>query len=189
MLCFYFQWDEKIPRGDIEAATRGKLQLSLGSNVVWNNIEWSWYDLLNFLCTNWSKLQNEGILSDSASESEKYDFSISHDLAYVPRGRSPLPSIIFARKGLQMQITTGDAVSLISTPDAMHNLRQLGNAVARRLLPLKDERAPALLNKWMGVAGPLDPPQPDRLKKRDGPRPPGPQPRSFPTRDSPRRRK
>jgi hypothetical protein len=184
MLRFHFEWDEKIPRGDIEAATRGKLHLSLGDNVVWNNIEWAWYDLLSFLCTNWSKLQNEGILSDSASESEKYDFSISHDLAYVPRGRSPLPSIIFARKGLQMQITTGETVTVISTPDAMRNLRQLGNAVARRLLPLllKDERASTLLNKWIGVAGPLDLPQPDRLKKRDGPRPPGPQPREGPCR-------
>ena len=167
MLRFVFHWDEKTPRRELSEATLGSLSLNVEDKTVWNNIHWSWSDLLDFLCTNWKKLQNEGILPANASESEKYDFNISHDLAYARRGSSPLPSIIFARKGLNIQITTGDSVHLADTAVVMSDLRALGNAVAKRLISLSDSKAQNLIKRWSELTGFST--TPPVMEKREGP--------------------
>lgn len=152
MLRFHFDWADKYPRGDKESATLGRLTVTLKNSIVWDGIEWTWCDLLNFLVTNWNKLENEGLLPPDASEAQKYDFDVSHDLAYVPRGRSPLPSIIFARRGLLMQVSTGSLSYNLDTPTIVRDLKSLGNAIAQRLLKLSDPEAKNLVNQWSTIS-------------------------------------
>lgn len=182
MLHFHFVWDEKIARGD--SATWGLLTLNVEKQPVWDRIRWSWVDLLSFLATNWNKLENEGLLSDKASESEKYDFNISHDLAYCARGGSPLPSIVLARKGLNMQVSTGNSVHVAETSVVMGNLRSIGHSIARRLLSSKnDPKIADLLKKWSALTGFIATEQ-KVLPKLEGPRPV----RKFKTFEGPRRK-
>lgn len=154
MLHFELQWENKLARGDINDVTLGVLNVTLGKTVVWQNFRWSWHDLLDYLCINWNKIQNEGAVSATASDSLKYDFQISHDLAYAPRGGSPPPSIIFTRKGLMVEIATGAEAHLCGLNQTMNSLKLVGNIIAKRLLAIKtDPKAEKLLTKWKSLTG------------------------------------
>ncbi|RJR06230.1 hypothetical protein C4588_08075 [Candidatus Parcubacteria bacterium] len=153
MLRFDFNWDTRTARGDINDATSGELTICLSDAQIWSKLRWSWHDLLEFLCTNWGKLLNEGAISVDASESIKYDFAISHDLAYALRGASPPPSIILTRKGLVIEVATSNKVALIPFNGAVTSLKYAGNLIAKRLIGNKDPKSNILLKKWKDLTG------------------------------------
>jgi len=159
MLRFTAYWEEPHPRGDASEATRGTMQVTLYSKPVWTNIWWTWIDLLDFLTVNWNRLLNEGPLPIDATEAQKYDFSISHDLAYALRGASPPPSIIITRKGHYLEVTTGEATATVIIRDVTTSLKYIGNLIARRVMHLSDDKTRAILARWEALGGESQPPE------------------------------
>lgn len=162
MLRFIVSWEEPYSRGDASEATRGTMQVTLYSKPIWTNIWWTWIDLLDFLTVNWNRLLNEGALPADATEAQKYDFSISHDLAYALRGASPPPSIIITRKGHYLEVTTGDTTATVIIRDITTSLKYIGNLIARRVIHLSDDKTKAVLARWEALGGEVNPPQPSK---------------------------
>jgi Zn-dependent peptidase ImmA (M78 family) len=152
----------------------GTAEISAAPGVHWiaRGVHWTWIDLLEHLADSWPWLIGEHgwpphILSADIAPAEfaverrraleqaganrkrfeqaLFDFRERHDLSFALKGKS-LPSLWIVRRGNDAWI--GDSYAVLPWPEVRDFLVDLGNAIAARLRPYRDERAVQATKRW-----------------------------------------
>lgn len=147
MLKFNLRWDDSFPKGSVEDITSGKCTATIATKKVWNDIPSFWIDFLENLILSWDSIFTEPMLKKNASEVDKLEFELNHDLSKGVKGKV-IPSIILYRCGNDFEILIGEEKFKASFTEISRNLTAIGDYIALRLKNSKDVRAKTALEKW-----------------------------------------
>jgi len=173
--------------GGVSAATEGRMLAWVGDELVWGSrvdeeyrpIQWSLFELLDFLTRRWDWLHYDertpaNVSADSPSDiwktvHERWDrrgdisedeakeverFQATHDLSQAFRGYD-IPELWWLRQGDRMIVDGGDDARVeIALETALGSLRRVGETIAERLEALSDPHADELLERWENRSGP-----------------------------------
>ncbi len=155
-------------------ATRGTLEVRLGSEVVWPAFEWTWIDFLEHLARVWPALRWQAYplelsppspadfpsLADQkllrlsgdaadAAETEIWAFTEAHELSHALGGIS-LPPLWLVPEGNVVSIAAAGIKARLPVQDSLTALELLADKIAGRLAVLNDARAREALAAWKG---------------------------------------
>lgn len=147
MLKLELVWDEKLPKGSIEDITGGKGTLSVNNKIIWNNVQSIWVEFLEHLITSWDFIVNEGVLKENASDIDKLEFELNHDLSKGIK-RQIVPSILICRYGNNFEVRVGEEKYKMVYKDVLWSLNSIGEQIIRRIKKLKSPEVKILAEKW-----------------------------------------
>ena len=147
MIKFNLQWDQKLPKGSPEDITSGKCTASIKNLKIWDAIPGFWIDFLEHLTLSWNGIFMDSALKESASEIDRLEFELNHDLGRGIKGRLA-PSIIVYRYGNDFEVQVGEEKYKATFEEISRSLTSIGQEISLRLRTSKDTRARTAVEKW-----------------------------------------
>lgn len=147
MIKFNLQWDQKFPKGSLEDITSGKCNATIKNLKIWDAIPGFWIDFLEHLTLSWNGIFMDSALKESASEIDKLEFELNHDLGRGIKGRLA-PSILVYRYGNDFEVQVGEEKYKAPFNEMGYSLNSIGNEISARLRGSKDSRAKTAVEKW-----------------------------------------
>ena len=147
MIKFDLQWDEKIPKGDIDTVTSGFCTATVNKNLIWNKLSANWIEFLEHLIASWDSIFMDGSLKSNASEIDRFEYELNHDLAKGIK-RKIAPSILIYRYGNDFEIQIGEQKLRPTYVEISNALNFIGNSISQRISKHQDPRARAAVAKW-----------------------------------------
>jgi len=147
MIKLILTWDEKFPRVDTSTASLGSGTLSINNQIIWDKVATSWVDFLEHLTASWEALLMEGTLKSTASEIDRFEYELNHDLSKGVKGKI-VPSILVYRYGNDFEIRFGETKIKALYNEIIKDFNFIGNLIVARLNGLKDARSKKVINMW-----------------------------------------
>jgi len=147
MIKFDLQWDEKFARGNTDDITRGKCTFSINEKIIWNDIHGIWIEFLKHLIVSWDAIFTDGALKSDATEIDKLEFELNHDLGKGVKGQI-VPSIIIYRYGNNFEIQIGEEKQKASYNDILRTLNFIGDKIVQRIRMQQDLSTKKIIENW-----------------------------------------
>lgn len=147
MFKFSIRWDQELSKNNVEDITWGKCSISINNKIVWNQINANYFSFLEHLVDSWDNLINEPLLKETATEIDRLEFELNHDLAKAIKGEI-VPTILIYRRGNDFEIQIGEEKFRSSYNETLHTLNYIGNYIIQRIKQSNDPRAKLLIKKW-----------------------------------------
>jgi len=142
-------------------ATRGFLSIYIEGEAVWDELEWTWIEILEFISSNWRHivhdqgcapvtvrdLKSTMSTSDDEVKCKIFEFMESNDLAKACQGMWP-PHVLMARCGDSIHVSTDESILTIPLQSAINCLSGIARCICLRLEGLGDQRSVKALSSW-----------------------------------------